>query len=107
MEDEYRAQSRRYLEDLAAGRHNDAVKLLLMSGELDAGSIDELELDQISELKRDGKGGIEIKFIDKLAVIRELNMLEQSDAREDADGNFYAALDKAARELGLTTRDEV
>lgn len=107
MEEEYRAQSRKYLEELAAGRHNDAVKLLLLSGQLDAEHIDELQLDQISALKRDDKGAIEIRFIDKLAVIRELSQLEACDARADADGNFYAALDRAARELGLETRDEV
>ena len=107
MNDENRTLSRQYLESLAAGKHNDAVKLLFLAGELDGASIDAMELDQIAELKRDAKGAIEIKFIDKLAVLRELSGLESAETVGDADSSFYAALDKAARELGMETHDAI
>ena len=58
----------------------------------------------LSEIKRGPKGEVELKFVNKLAVLRELielnNARSEGDARNDG---FYAALDKSAKLLGTET----
>ena len=68
----------RRLAELAFGRVNDCVKLAL--GETEA--LDGLDLSLLSEVKRNEKGLVEVKLIDRLQVLRQL----AEAAQEERDG---------------------
>ena len=88
------ADADKLLERLAVSSPNDAVKLLYLGAE------DISELSLLSEIKRGPKGEVELKFVNKLAIIRELIELNAAAAAQQAQGGgFYAALDKSARLL--------
>lgn len=101
------AYADKLLEKLAASSPNDAVKLLYL-GEEDIDSLSGLDLSLLSEIKRGPKGEVELKFVNKLAIIKEL--IEQNSAlseyRNGGEG-FYEALDKSARLLEGDKKDEV
>ncbi len=87
------------LERLAVSSPNDAVKLLYLSAE-DVSELEGLDLSLLSEIKRGPKGDVELKFVNKLAIIRELIELNAAAAAQSATGDgFYAALDKSAKLL--------
>lgn len=95
------AYADKLLEKLAVSSPNDAVKLLY----LETGDISELEgldLSLLSEIKRGPKGEVELKFVNKLAIIRELIELNTAAAAQQTarDGGFYDALDRSAAMLG-------
>ena len=76
----------RRLAELAFGRANDCVKLALE----DAPCLDELDLSLLSEVKRNEKGTVEIKLIDRL---RALEQLAQTAGEPQTDlNNFLQAL---------------
>ena len=58
----------RRLAELAFGRVNDCVKLALE----DSPDLDRLDLSLLSEVKRNEKGTVEIKLIDRLKVLEQL-----------------------------------
>lgn len=68
----------RRLAELAFGRSNDCVRLVLE----DAPPVDALELDMLSEIKRNEKGTVEIKLVDRLAALRELAVLVQEQGSD-------------------------
>lgn len=87
------------LKMLAESSPNDAVKLLFL-GEEDLSLLDGLDLSLISEIKRSPSGAVEMKFVDRLAVLRELLELKKADEKQQDDGrNIFAALDRAAQQL--------
>ncbi len=89
------------LEKLAVSSPNDAVKLLYLGAE-DMSVLDGLDLSLLSEIKRGPKGEIELKFVNKLSVLRELIELNNARSGSEVRGDgFYAALDKSARLLGM------
>lgn len=99
------AYADKLLEKLAVSSPNDAVKLLYL-GQEDISMLDGLDLSMLSEIKRGPKGEVELKFVNKLAVLREL--IELKNARSDAEScgsSFYDALDKSARVLGLEAEE--
>ena len=76
----------RRLAELAFGKANDCVKLALE----DAPCLDELDLSLLSEVKRNEKGTVEIKLIDRL---RALEQLVQTAGEPQTDlNNFLQAL---------------
>lgn len=70
------------VEKLAASRVNDAVRLAYLTGE-DLGELDRLDLSPITEFKRNKDGGVELKFIDRLAALQWL--LEQQGGDPEAN----------------------
>lgn len=95
------------LKRLASSSPNDAVKLLFLEAD-DISAIEGLDLSLLSEVKRSPSGTVELKFVDKLAVLRELSTMQKSaEAENESGANFYAALDKAARILALEDKNEV
>lgn len=58
----------RRLAELAFGRVNDCVKLALE----EAPCLEELDLSLLSEVKRNEKGAVEIRLIDRLQVLEQL-----------------------------------
>lgn len=98
------AYADKLLEKLAVSSPNDAVKLLYLGRE-DMSVLDGLDLSMLSEIKRGPRGEVELKFVNKLAVLRELIELNNARGEPEAHDGFYAALDKSARLLG-TEADE-
>mgnify|MGYP003329048907 CR=1 FL=1 len=87
------------IRSLASSSPNDAVKLLFL-GEEDTAVLDSLDLSLISEIKRSSNGAVELKFVNRLDVIRFLAELRQAESSADTAGaSFYTALDKAAKAL--------
>lgn len=79
----------RRLAQLAFGRANDCVKLAL----LDAPDIDALDLSLLSEVKRNEKGTVEIKLIDRMRALEQL--LAAGTEHGDCAEAFFAALEDA------------
>ena len=75
----------RRLAQLAFGRANDCVKLVL----LDAPEIDSLDLSLLSELKRNDKGTVEVKLVDRIRALEQL--LNAGTQNADAAEAFFAA----------------
>ena len=80
-----RADIVRRLAQLAFGRANDCVKLVLQ----DAPEVDALDLSLLSEVKRNDKGTVEVKLIDRIRALERL--LEAGGDGEEADAFFAAA----------------
>lgn len=86
----------RRLAKLAFGQANDAARLALCQGELDPAKLD---LSAVAELKVTDKGGVEIKFIDRVRALEALcTALEDSGNRGAED--LLCALEEAAETMG-------
>ncbi len=76
----------RRMAELAFGKANDCVRLALE----DEPPLDKLDLSLLSEVKRNDKGTVEIKLIDRL---RALEQLAQAAGQEEGDmESFLQAL---------------
>lgn len=85
-----RADVIRRLAELAFGKANDCVRLALE----DDPRLNRLDLSLLSEIKRNEKGTVEIKLIDRLKALEQL-----SQAAGDDQGGAEAFL-QALRESG-------
>lgn len=65
----------RRLAELAFGKANDCVRLALE----DDPSLDRLDLSLLSEVKRNDKGTVEIKLIDRLRALEQLALVAQEE----------------------------
>lgn len=63
-----RSDVNRRLAELAFGKANDCVRLALE----DAPELDKLDLSLLSEVKRNDKGTVEIRLIDRLRALEQL-----------------------------------
>lgn len=68
----------RRLAELAFGRANDCVKLVLEEGT----SLDKLDLSLLSEVKRNDKGTVEVRLIDRLRALEQLQLLASENGSE-------------------------
>lgn len=82
---------------LAFGCVSDAVRLLFEE-ELSRQEIEQLDLFNVSEIKRQKGGALEIKFFDRLKALEKLSAVSCADA-SDAAGNLYQAIEKSAKAL--------
>ena len=64
-----RRDIQRRLGELAFGRANDCVKLVLE----DSPQVDALDLSLLSEVKRNDKGTVEVKLVDRLQALEALS----------------------------------
>ena len=65
----------RRLAELAFGKANDCVRLALE----DDPRLDKLDLSLLSEVKRNDKGTVEIKLIDRLRALEQLAVVAQEE----------------------------
>lgn len=86
-----RADIVRRLAQLAFGRANDCVKLVLQ----DAPEVDALDLSLLSEVKRNDKGTVEVKLIDRIRALEQLMTLG-TQSTDCAEAFFAAAEDVEA-----------
>lgn len=78
----------RRLAQLAFGRANDCVKLVL----LDTPDLEALDLSLLSEVKRNDKGTVEIKLIDRVRALEQL-LSAGTESGDCAEAFFAAAED--------------
>lgn len=84
---------------LAFGCISDAVALLFVSEEdITREKIEELDLFNVSEIKRQKGGGIEIKFFDRLKALERLSALSEKEEENDGHSLYYA-IEKSAMAL--------
>ena len=88
----------RRMVELAFGRANDCVRLALQE-DVD---IDRLDLSLLSEIRRNEKGTVEIRLIDRMRVLERLLNLERSSESEASA--FFRAMQAACGEG--TTQEE-
>ena len=91
----------RQLGAIAMGRCNDAVKLAYLDPDATGlSSIDGLDLTMVTEFKRAGNGGVEIKLLDRLeAISLLLEHVDREGLRPEAV-SFLRAMDRAAEVSG-------
>ena len=68
----------RRLAELAFGKANDCVRLVL---DADA-KLDGLDLSLLTELKRNDKGTLEVRLVDRLQALEQLAVLAQSSGSD-------------------------
>ena len=80
----------RRMEKLAAAPVNDAVKLAFLDSS-QVEQIDGLDLSALTEFKRSGNGGVEIRLTDRMAVLERVAALlsDQDDRAEE----FFRAME--------------
>ena len=84
----------RKMEQVASCRVNDAVKLAFLEGEWPE-QIDGMDLTALIELKRSGNGTVEMKFVNRVAVLERLLELTDGGENEKAEA-FFRALEQTA-----------
>ena len=75
----------RRLAELAFGKVNDCVRLVLE----DDPEVDKLDLGQLCEIKRNEKGTVEIKLVDRLRALEQLCQL----AEQSGDGDHIVNIE--------------
>lgn len=81
---------------LAFGCVSDAVKLIF-SDDITEERIDDLDLFNISEIKRKKGGDVEIKFFDRLKALEHL--YEMSEGTDSGEASIFDAIRKGASAL--------
>ena len=76
----------RRLAELAFGRANDCIKLVMSSDP----PMDKLDLSLLSEVKRSEKGAVEVRLIDRLRALEQLSQMAE-EQNEDLE-SFLRAL---------------
>lgn len=76
----------RRLAELAFGKANDCVKLVLQEDAV----LEKLDLSLLTEVKRNDKGTVEVKLVDRLKALEQLALLAQAGG-EDLE-SFLKAL---------------
>ena len=89
---------------LAFGDVSDAVLLLYMTDEEAVEKIPELNLFNISEIKRPKGGGMEIKFFDRIKACEKLR--ECYSQKTETGLGFYQALEKSVENTGSVTHND-
>ncbi len=89
-----KADVTRRLAELAFGQPNDCVRLALE----EIGDLDALDLSLLSEIKRNEKGMVEIKLIDRLRALEQL--AQSTEDANSAAAEFLSALQQAAAPEG-------
>ncbi|MGI5935770.1 MAG: terminase small subunit [Oscillospiraceae bacterium] len=96
----------RRIGQLAFGKANDAVKLVLLDPQRPE-LIDRLDLSLLSEVKRGANGVMEIKLLNRLEALELLAKLLGTGPQQGTEAeSFFRAMDRAAERLGAY-RDEI
>lgn len=82
----------RRLAQLAFGRANDCVKLVLQ----DNPDLDSLDLSLLSEVKRNDRGTVEVRLIDRVRALEQL--LQAGTENESCADAFFAAMEDVGEE---------
>lgn len=86
------------LERLSFGSVSDAVRLLYEK-EVTPEMLENMDLFQVSEIKRGVNGVLEMKFFNRLQALEKLSALEEQADNSSSFAPFYEALEKGAKAL--------
>ena len=75
-----RGDVNRRLAELAYGKANDCVRLVME----DNPCLDRLDLSLLSEIRRSDKGVVEVRLIDRLQILKQLAALTEENQEEAA-----------------------
>lgn len=89
---------------LAFGNIQDAITLLFETEDSILSALPYLDLFNVSEIKRQKGGGMEIKFFDRLKAFEKLREMMDADEKQSCT-SFYDALEKSAGNLNLRSED--
>lgn len=92
---------------LAFGNIQDAVALLFESEENILNTLPELDLFNVSEIKRPKNGGMEIKFFDRLKAFEKLREMVTPAGNGNSPASFYEALERSAVNTNESCEDSV
>ncbi len=96
------AEFRDMIRKLAFEQCTDLLRLFFPEEDIDKLPAD-LDLRIISEIKKDSKGNIGVKLIDRIELIKLLSGLEDKEnlheSSESKAESFFSALDKAAAKI--------
>ncbi len=85
------------LQRVAFSSSADAIKLLLC-GENEKPDPEKLDLFNVSEIKRQKGGGLEIKFFDRIKALEKLgDLTAQGNSEKNTAASFYDALEQSAK----------
>ena len=73
-----RADVTRRLAELAFGKPNDCVRLVLGDPE----GLESMDLSLLSELRRSEKGAVEVRLVDRLKALEQLAVLAESQGSD-------------------------
>lgn len=90
---------------LAFGNIQDAITLLFETEESILSVLPSLDLFNVSEIKRQKGGAMEIKFFDRLKAFEKLKEIIGTDERQSC-ASFYDAIEKSAGKLKTPCEDE-
>lgn len=93
------------LRHLALGKIQDAVILLFETDEEILRTLPDLDLFNVSEIKRAKGGGMEIKFFDRLKALEKLSEVVSDNGNHTAV-SFYEALEKSAKASDISSEDD-
>lgn len=80
------------LEKIAVGKTNDSISLIFTKEPITAEKISSLDLFQISEIKRDKDGGVQIKFFDRKEALESLYNIALEEQNSAVAGEFITKL---------------
>lgn len=87
------------LERLAFGNVNDAVKLAFSEEQISEKEISELDLFNVSEIKKIKGGGVEIKFFDRQKALEKLWEIENTADINSSAESFFNAIKTGANAI--------
>ncbi len=73
-----RSDVTRRLAELVFGKANDCVKLVLEENP----KLDKLDLSLLSEVKRNDKGTVEVRLVDRLKALEQLALIAQEEGSD-------------------------
>ncbi len=86
--------------ELAFGKTNDAVRLVFLDAE-NQEQLEGLDLRMVSEVKRGSNGTVEVKLLNRIALLELLaGLIEPEENEKGRAESFFSAMDKAAGRLG-------
>jgi len=89
---------------LALGSSNDALRLLFLE-QPTWEELKELDLFNVSDIKRPKTGGMEIKFFDRCQALTRLEALSSAAEGQDTTMAFYKAIEAGMRSQDTGIRD--
>ena len=84
---------------LAFGSVTDALRLLFAEEMPSLETLEQLDMLNVSDVKRPKGGGLEIKFFDRLKALERLKEMSDAGAAQKNAVPFYEALERGARAL--------
>lgn len=87
------------LERLAFGSITDPIKLLFCESAKDIENLPEMDLFNISEIKKVKGGGFEIKFFDRIKALEKITEIAKSICNNSNTSDFFDAIKQSASML--------